>query len=337
MKKTFIFLIMILSGFAFSFDAYGATFDEDTSNTWTPVGFGLQASSQITDEVLYFSLEYPDSGYWDESTGITDYDALTNDIRSISFYWASTGGIPYTIDQHYYMFSIDYTAGYLETIVYRGNSFGSLTQIDYYYVEATEFTYPVIFIGFNFISSEFKMLWGDNIMVNTADLPGLSEFRTHSHGSYFPTFSIFDRNDNLLAVNPFTSIGDYNIVISNDKTSVLSYYQSKTNFDESYANRDLTFPGQTPPSVDTPLDIILYNTGFFNTPGFLLLFFILIMAFNVAMWYFKIPFFANLIGSIAITAIFMFFGYLPIWTATLMIMIFILITMTLNKGGMLNE
>lgn len=99
----------------------------------------------------------------------------------------------------------------------------------------------------------------------------------------------------------------------------------------------ITLPPELPPSVDDPLDVILFNTGFFNTAGFMLLFFIAIVAFNVAMWYFKIPFFANLIGSIGITAIFMFFGYLPIWAATLMIMMFILITMTINKGGMLNE
>lgn len=99
----------------------------------------------------------------------------------------------------------------------------------------------------------------------------------------------------------------------------------------------ITPPTVLPPGVDEPLDIILFNTGFFNTPGFVLLYFILTMLLNVGLWQLGSTTIPTLIGNITLTSLFMFLGYLPIYISALMIVLFITIVITQGKGGMFNE
>lgn len=102
----------------------------------------------------------------------------------------------------------------------------------------------------------------------------------------------------------------------------------------SYAeNQNIVIADEIPNSVDNPVDTILFNTGFFNTPGFMLLYLILIVGLNIALWYFGIGSnYASLIGNISITAIFMFLGYLPFYVAGIIIMLYIYMVFGMNKG-----
>jgi hypothetical protein len=124
--------------------------------------------------------------------------------------------------------------------------------------------------------------------------------------------------------NPFTNpIADSSQLID----GTLYLY---ANFSASYT---ITLPTPVPNTVDSPIDVILYNTGFFNTAGFLLLYLVLILALNIGLWYIGIGSnYASLIGNIAITTIFMFLGYLPIYVSALMIMLYIYLVFGINKG-----
>lgn len=96
-------------------------------------------------------------------------------------------------------------------------------------------------------------------------------------------------------------------------------------------NVDLDIAAGIPPEVDGPIDVILFNTGFFNTPGFILLYLILIVSLNVGLWYLGIGNnYASLIGNISITAIFMFLGYLPIYVSAIMIMLYMYMVFGMN-------
>lgn len=99
----------------------------------------------------------------------------------------------------------------------------------------------------------------------------------------------------------------------------------------------ITPPAQLPPGVDEPLDIILFNTGFFNTPGFVILYFIVIMALNIGLWMLGSTSIPTLIANIAITSFFIMFGYLPLYISILMIIFFITIVIAQGKGGLFNE
>jgi len=95
-------------------------------------------------------------------------------------------------------------------------------------------------------------------------------------------------------------------------------------------------PSLSPPS-DRPIDIILFNTGFYSIEGFMLLYVLLIVAATIGLWYIKAPLLVNLIVNIIITALFMIAGYFPFYIAFIMIALFVIILIQINKGGLLNE
>jgi hypothetical protein len=95
-------------------------------------------------------------------------------------------------------------------------------------------------------------------------------------------------------------------------------------------------PSLSPPS-DRPIDIILFNTGFYSIEGFMLLYVLLIVGAAIALWYIKAPLLVNLIVNIIITALFMIAGYFPFYIAFIMIALFVIILIQINKGGLLNE
>jgi len=56
------------------------------------------------------------------------------------------------------------------------------------------------------------------------------------------------------------------------------------------------------------------------------------------LWFLKVPTLVNVIDDIVITALFMIAGYLPLYVAIIMIMLFIVMIISINKsGGLLNE
>jgi len=89
--------------------------------------------------------------------------------------------------------------------------------------------------------------------------------------------------------------------------------------------------------VYTPLDTILNNTGFLNTSGVMILYFISLSAILLFTYRFALGSMVSTIAAIIITALFMILGYLPVFAALIMIVLIITIIITMNKGGMLNE
>lgn len=92
-----------------------------------------------------------------------------------------------------------------------------------------------------------------------------------------------------------------------------------------------------PPAINNPIGQILFNTGYYNITGFVFLYTILILGSSILLWYYKMPMFVSLICNILITALFMFFGYLPFFVSMIMIMLFILLIIGINKGGLFSE
>jgi hypothetical protein len=90
------------------------------------------------------------------------------------------------------------------------------------------------------------------------------------------------------------------------------------------------------PAIQTPIAVLLNNTGFYTVEGLMLLFVILIIAANVALWYFKTPLFVNLIVISIILTLFMTAGYLPVFVVIPFIGLLILLFFNL-KGGLTNE
>ena len=93
----------------------------------------------------------------------------------------------------------------------------------------------------------------------------------------------------------------------------------------------------TPPAVNNPIGTILFNLGYYNITGFVFLYTLLILISSVALWYYKMNSFVTLISNILITAVFMFFGYLPFFVSIIMIMLFFLLILGINKGGLFSE
>jgi hypothetical protein len=92
-----------------------------------------------------------------------------------------------------------------------------------------------------------------------------------------------------------------------------------------------------PPAVNNPIGTILFNLGYYNITGFVFLYTLLILISSVALWYYGMNSFVTLISNILITAVFMFFGYLPFFVSIIMIMLFFLLIIGINKGGLFSE
>lgn len=111
-------------------------------------------------------------------------------------------------------------------------------------------------------------------------------------------------------------------------------------FTEIFVSADPGIQGEFPTTFTStrPIDIILFNTGFFNTAGFIFLYTIIIIASSILLFYLGASTLINVIADILITVIFMISGYFPPFAAIIMIMLYIIIIITINKsGGLLNE
>jgi hypothetical protein len=100
-------------------------------------------------------------------------------------------------------------------------------------------------------------------------------------------------------------------------------------------------PGGTiqEPEVNAPDGItqILTAFGLGSSKGYIFLYVIIILALTVVLLKLGVGMFATMIANLAVTALFMFLGYLPIFATIILIMIFVLAFMLSLKGGMANE
>jgi hypothetical protein len=92
-----------------------------------------------------------------------------------------------------------------------------------------------------------------------------------------------------------------------------------------------------PPAINNPIGTILFNLGYYNITGFVFIYTLLILISSVALWYYGMNSFVTLISNILITAVFMFFGYLPFFVSIIMILLFLLLIIGINKGGLFSE
>jgi hypothetical protein len=110
-----------------------------------------------------------------------------------------------------------------------------------------------------------------------------------------------------------------------------------------YAQYNRIVPSENPilpgdlGGVYDPLDTILFNTGFLNNGGVLLLYFILAISIAVMAFKFKLNSLIAIVLNILLTSFFLILGYLPLYTSVLLIAFYITAIISINKGGFLNE
>lgn len=341
---TFTFAITLF--FSFGIDSNAALIDNDTSHTWELLsGTGVRSTTTLQSDFLYFELNYELlDDFYNYQTGVTNLVGLFNTIRYIDLFLANSNGNPITSDDHYYSFELDFTAPFLELLIYFGTDFNNLSLVDYYSFDignltsSTSIIYPSFMFYFDFVNETFRFNFGNLALQNSINLTYLNEYLTHGHSSYHPTFAVRDITGQLRPA--VFNDSEHKLTISDQVTNNFSYYDNAREFNENYnvltENID-PFPGYLPPTATHPLDIILFNTGFYNVPGFLILYFLVIMLLNLGLWRLGSPSIATLIANIGVTSFFMFFDYLPLYVSILMITFFIIILIAQNKGGLFNE
>jgi hypothetical protein len=147
-----------------------------------------------------------------------------------------------------------------------------------------------------------------------------------------------ERGDPSISNNDFlgwvTRDGDaYRYTIPSDDMFIDGVLYLYASFAPIY--EDMEFPTASDPGVYDPLDTILINTGFYNTPGFMILFVLAVLAASVGLALISAPAIVIVLADIMITAVFLFLGYLPLFTALVMIGFYILVFM--QRGGLVNE
>jgi len=184
----------------------------------------------------------------------------------------------------------------------------------------------------NFTPNVFEMYNGFSLILSGfyADfIRPLQTAPTKSGGFTFTHFA--DINGNVF---------DFEAPILPNQISPDGIVRLYAQFDENILQLNPGLQGAFPITFSStrPIDIILFNTGFYNTPGFIFLYSIIIIVSSIAIWYLKGSTLVSLIADIIITVIFMISGYFPVFASIIMIMLFVVIIISINKsGGLLNE
>jgi len=127
-----------------------------------------------------------------------------------------------------------------------------------------------------------------------------------------------------------TAVNNPSLIDSNGVYNLYSFYTRNVPSDNPI------LPGSLG-GVYAPLDTILFNTGFLNNGGLLLLYFILAVSIAIMVFKFKLNSLIAIVSNILLTSIFLILGYLPIYTSVLLIAFYIIALISINKGGFLNE
>lgn len=127
---------------------------------------------------------------------------------------------------------------------------------------------------------------------------------------------------NEIDIFNFSSIPNQDVYLYSAKTTVISPQQ--------------VLPGSLG-GVNSSFDTILTNTGFFNAPGMMLLYFIVILSIGILIWQLKFSSLVAIMLNILMTALFMILGYLPLFVSILLITFYIIAIIGINKGGLFSE
>jgi hypothetical protein len=127
-----------------------------------------------------------------------------------------------------------------------------------------------------------------------------------------------------------TAINDPSLITQNN------VYNLYAQFSRNVPSDNPILPGSLG-GVYAPLDTILFNTGFLNNGGVLLLYFILAVSIAIMIFKLKLNSLIAIVSNILLTSIFLILGYLPLYTSVILIAFYIIAIISINKGGFLNE
>ena len=328
-KKIFIFTTFLLSGlFSFSLQTNAAT------TTWTNFNFYSTFYGFVSPCIVLDS----------------NIEVLTVSVPENTYFLYNTGGIDSSIN---YYSNSNCTGSNREIDFDEVDPFGSINKTYFFDYSDTAFVVRSMSIRMmhsfqNITPSGFNLYITDNLEFNQ-EAPytviyynGLVEydrklFAVNVPQTTTPTRSGFlfdywkDRNGDIYDYQLPPNESQLQLDLNGNKVFYL--YAS---FSDNTAITIPSDPSLSPPS-SRPIDILLFNTGFYNLEGFMLLYVLLIVGATIGLWYIKAPLLVNLIVNIIITALFMIAGYFPFYIAFIMIALFVIILIQINKGGLLNE
>jgi len=330
LKKIFTFATLILTGlFSFSLETKAATTTWTNTNFYSTFYGFVSACIPLDPTIKILSIDVPENPYFLYTTGginssIT-FNATDNCTGStfteINFSTVDNTG---SINKFYFF---DYSSTTFEVKSMRIRlmvSFQNITPSGFNNYIQTNLTFeqraPFTVIYYNGLTIHDRKFFATNVPQTT------DPTRTNFGFDYW-----LDRNGDVYYYSIPPNESQLQLDVNGNKVFYL--YAS---FSDNVPITLPTDPSLSPPS-SRPIDIILFRTGFYNLQGFMFLYVLLIIGATIGLFYLKAPLLVNLIVNIIITALFMIAGYFPFYIAFIMISLFVIILIQINKGGLLNE
>jgi hypothetical protein len=331
-KKIFTFTTLLLTGlFSFSLQTNAAT------TTWTNFNFYSTFYGFVSPCILLDS----------------NIEVLTVSVPENTYFLYNTGGIDSSIN---FYSNSNCTGSNREIDFDEVDPFGSINKTYFFDYSDTAFVVRSMSIRMmhsfqNITPSGFNLYITDNYEFNqeapytVIAYDGFTEYSREFYAVSVPypgdptrTGFVFnywkDRNGDIYDFQLTPNESQLQLDLNGNQIFYL-YASFSESIEIDLSDFDF-FPPILP--SDRPIDIILFNTGFYNDAGFVFLYALFIIGSSVLLWFLKVPTLVNVIDDIVITALFMIAGYLPLYVAIIMIMLFIVMIISINKsGGLLNE
>lgn len=332
-KKLFTFLLFLLTGlFSFNLESNSATTLWTNTNFYSTFYGFVSVCIPLDPNIEVLTISIPENTYFLYETGGIDSSITFNSSdtcsgvssREIDFFEVDPNG---SINKTYF-FDYSDTAFVVRSMRIRiMHSFQNITPSGFnvYIADNLEFNQeaPYSVIYYNALVEHDRKLFAVNVPQTTT--PTRSGFAF----DYWK-----DRNGEIYDYQLPPNESQLQLDLNGNQVFYL--YASFSDNTPTPIPPNWGFVSPSPPS-SRPLDIILFNTGFYNIPGFMFLYVLLIVGSGIGLWYIKAPLLVNLIVNIIITSLFLVAGYLPFYIAFIMIALFIVILIQINKGGLLNE
>jgi hypothetical protein len=332
LKKIFTFTTFLLTGlFGFSLQTNAATTTWTNTNFYSTFYGFVSVCIPLDPNIEVLTISIPENTYFLYATGGIDSsitfnsgDSCSGSSREIEFADVDPNG---SINKTYF-FDYSDTAFVVKSMRIRiMHSFQNITPSGFnvYIADNLEFNQeaPYTVIYYNGLVEYDRKLFAVNVPQTTTP--------TRS-GFLFDYWK--DRNGEIYDYQ--LPPNETQLQLDINGNTVFYLYASFSDNTPVDIPPGWGFESASPPS-DRPIDIILFNTGFYSIEGFMLLYVLLIVAATIGLWYIKAPLLVNLIVNIIITALFMIAGYFPFYIAFIMIALFVIILIQINKGGLLNE
>ena len=332
LKKIFTFTTFLLTGlFGFSLQTNAATTTWTNTNFYSTFYGFVSVCIPLDPNIEVLTISIPENPYFLYATGGIDStitfnsgDTCSGSSREIEFFEVDSNG---SINKTYFFDYSDTSFGVRSMRIRIMHSFQNITPSGFnaYIADNLEFnqTAPFTVIYYNGLVEYDRKLFAVNVPQTTTP--------TRS-GFLFDYWK--DRNGEIYDYQLPPNESQLQLDLNGNQVFYL--YASFSDDTPVDIPPGWGFGSATPPS-DRPIDIILFNTGFYSIEGFMLLYVLLIVAATIGLWYIKAPLLVNLIVNIIITALFMIAGYFPFYIAFIMIALFVIILIQINKGGLLNE